>query len=100
VPDHEGILGNEMADQLARKGSEHSFTGSETACGNSVGVAKKAVRDWMNRNHKKKLGSHNWTQKCEGIYTRALCQKNEGFVETKQRLVKMGDRTIYWTLSP
>jgi hypothetical protein len=35
-----------MADQLAR-------TGPEPDCNISTGVAKKAVRDWMNRNHKK-----------------------------------------------
>jgi hypothetical protein len=53
VPGHEGIVGNETADQLARTGSEHPFTGPEPACGISVGVAKKAARDWTNRNHRK-----------------------------------------------
>jgi ribonuclease HI len=38
VPGHEGIVGNETADQLAK-------TGSEPACGISIGVAKKGVRD-------------------------------------------------------
>jgi ribonuclease HI len=52
VPGHEGIVGNETADQLARTGSEHPFTGPEPACGISIGVAKKGVRDWMNRNGK------------------------------------------------
>jgi ribonuclease HI len=52
---HEGSVGNEMADQLARTGSEHPFIGPEPACGISIGVARKAVRDWTNRNHKK-----NW----------------------------------------
>jgi hypothetical protein len=33
VPGHEGIDGNELADQLARLGSEHSFTGPEAAKG-------------------------------------------------------------------
>jgi hypothetical protein len=42
-----------MAGQLAKTGSEHPFIGPEPGCGISVGVAKKVVRDWMNRNHKK-----------------------------------------------
>jgi hypothetical protein len=98
VPGQENIVVNEMADQLARTGSEHPFTGPEPAYGISIEVAKKAVRDCMNRNHQKKkkpLGSQNWTQRGKGIYTRALCQKNEGSVEAKQRPIKMGDRTIY-----
>jgi ribonuclease HI len=32
-PGHEGVVGNETADQLARTGSEHPFTGPEPACG-------------------------------------------------------------------
>jgi ribonuclease HI len=59
VPGHEGFVGNETADQLAGTISEHPFTGSEPACGIAVGVAKKAVRDWTNRNHthkKKNIG--------------------------------------------
>jgi hypothetical protein len=42
-----------MADELARMESEHPSTGPEPACGISIGVAKKAVRDWMKTNHKK-----------------------------------------------
>jgi hypothetical protein len=77
VPGLEGIVGNDTADQLARTGSEHPFIGAEPAHGISIGGAKKAVRDWMNRNHKKTLGSPNWTQTGIGIYTRALCQNNK-----------------------
>jgi hypothetical protein len=73
VPGHEDIVGNKTTDQLARTGSEHPFTGPEPACGISIGVAKKVVRDWTNRNHKK-----HW----------------------ESRPIKMGGRTIYWTLPP
>jgi hypothetical protein len=59
VPGHEGI-GNETAYQQARTGSEYPFIGPEPACGISIEVAKKAVRDWTNRNHKKNpLGIRN-----------------------------------------
>jgi hypothetical protein len=52
VPGHEDIVGTETADQLARTGSEHPFIGPEPACSISIGVAKKAVWDWTNRNDK------------------------------------------------
>jgi hypothetical protein len=101
VPSHEGIVGNEMADQLAKTGSECTFTGPETACGISIGVAKEAVRSWTNRNQqKKKTGIHNWIQTGKGTYTRALCQKNERSLEIKQRPIKMGGRSVCRTLSP
>jgi hypothetical protein len=82
-----------MADQLARTESEHPFTGPEPACGISNGVAKKAVRDWMNRNH-------NWTRTGKRTHIRALCQKNGGSIEIKQRPIRMGGRATYRTLSP
>jgi hypothetical protein len=53
VPGNEGIAGIETADQLARTGSVHPFIGPEPACGISVEVTKKAIRDWTNKNHKK-----------------------------------------------
>jgi ribonuclease HI len=54
VPGHEGIVGNEITDQLVRTGPEYPFTGPEPACGIAVGLAKKAARDWTNINDKKK----------------------------------------------
>jgi hypothetical protein len=39
------MVDNEMSDQLTR-------TGPDPACGISIGVTKKAVRDCMNRHHK------------------------------------------------
>jgi hypothetical protein len=47
----------------------------------------------------KTLGNHNRTQIGKAIYTRALCQKNEGSVKIKQRSIKVDARTIYRILS-
>jgi hypothetical protein len=53
VPGHNGIKGNEIADQLAKMGSLHPFIGPEPACGISGRVAGWAIRDWVDREHHK-----------------------------------------------
>jgi hypothetical protein len=67
VPGHEGIVGNETADQLEKTGSQHPFIGPEPACGISVEVAKKAVRDWTNRNHEEYWESTNGLREAQGF---------------------------------
>jgi hypothetical protein len=52
---------------LARTGSEHPFIRSEPACGIPVGVAKKATRDWTNRNHKEYWESATGLTQAKGI---------------------------------
>jgi ribonuclease HI len=49
----EGIVGNETADQLAQLRSEYPLIGPKPACGISVVVAKKAARDWTNRDNQR-----------------------------------------------
>lgn len=50
---YRGIDVNETTDQLARLGSQYPLLGPDIACSISLGIAKKAVWDWTNRDHKK-----------------------------------------------
>jgi hypothetical protein len=67
VPGHGDIVGNETAVRLARTGSQRPFIGPEPACGISVGVAKKPVRDWTNRNQKRYLESTTRLEQVKGF---------------------------------
>jgi hypothetical protein len=67
VPGHAVIAGNETADLLARTGSEHQFTVPEPACGTSIGVAKRAVRDCTQRNHTKQWESTDGLKQANGL---------------------------------
>jgi hypothetical protein len=54
-----------MADQLA--GSEHLLTVPEPACGLSIGVPMKAVRDWNSRKHKEYWESLTGLRQANGL---------------------------------
>jgi hypothetical protein len=98
VPGHEGVVGNETADQLARTGSEHAFIRISLRHLNwSCQESSKGLEE--QKSHET-LGISNLTQAGKGTYTTALCQKNKGSVKIKHRPVKMGGKTIYKTLSP
>jgi hypothetical protein len=83
VPAHEGIVGTETADRLAKLGSKCPFKGPEPAHSISVEVAKKAVRNWTTRDHRKHWGSLTGLRQAQGIIQGSLCQKNQGTVEIK-----------------
>jgi hypothetical protein len=46
---------------------EHPIIVPEPVCGISVGVAKKAARDWTNRTHRKYLESTTGLKQAKGL---------------------------------
>jgi hypothetical protein len=72
VPGLEDNSANQTVDLLARTGSEYPFTGPEPACGISVGVAKKVVTDWTNRNRIKQWESIIGLKQGKGFIIRTL----------------------------
>jgi hypothetical protein len=91
VPGHEGIVGNEIADQLARTGSAHPFTRPETTCSISIGVAKKAVRDWTKRERERKWESVTGLTQAKGYILRPSAR-------TTKDLLKLNRDQLRWVV--
>jgi len=51
VPGHSGVRGNEIADELARKGSTNHFVGPEPAVGVSRQCIRRKIQCWLDRQH-------------------------------------------------
>jgi hypothetical protein len=66
---------------LARTESEHPFIGSERACGISVGVAKKAVRDWTSRTHIKEWESKTGLKQAKGFISGPTARRTKDLLE-------------------
>jgi ribonuclease HI len=93
VPGHEGIVGNETTDQLARTRSEHPFAQSEPACSISIGVAKKAARDWMNTNHKKHWESTAGLKQAKCLIPVPSTRRTKDLLKLNKRPIEMGGMT-------
>jgi Ribonuclease HI len=74
VPEHDGTLGNERADELANKGADTPFTGPEPVLGLPYSVVKRAIGEWMETHRVLEVlqrlqalqGPHGWasTRQC------------------------------------
>jgi ribonuclease HI len=94
VPGHTGIHGYETADQLAKMGSLRPFIGPEPAFGISDNVARRAIRDWVSREH------HKYWQSILGQrHTKGFRKKNRRALDAQQVPNTTGDRTTNKTLS-
>jgi hypothetical protein len=98
VPGHEDNADNETAGLLERTASEHPSTGPELTCGISIGVAKRAVRDWMNRNHIKQWEFTTGLKQAKGLISGPSARKTEDLLKLN-RQIKTDGRTIHRTLS-
>jgi hypothetical protein len=96
VPGHEGIKGNETADQLVKLESRCQLTEPEPALGILAGIAKKVIRDWTNRDHQKYLESLTGVKQAKG-FLQGPCQKNQGTVKTKHKPVTVAKSHTYRT---
>jgi hypothetical protein len=91
MPGHEGIAGNETANYLAKTGSEHTFTGPELACGISFGVAKRADRNWMNKNHIKQWESLTGLKQAKELIVGPSAKRSKD-------LLKLNRDQLRWTV--
>jgi hypothetical protein len=90
IPGHKNIEGTETTDQLERLGSECPFIGPEPACGISAGIAKKVVRDWTNRDHKKYWESLTGLKEAKGFLQGPYVRRTKVVLKLKRETIYGG----------
>jgi hypothetical protein len=93
-----GIEGNESADQLAKRGSLYPFTGPESVCGISERVAKRAIRDWVCREHQKHSESTPEQKRAKSFTPKLSAKRSEELLKLNRYQARC-NRSPYWTLS-
>jgi hypothetical protein len=76
VPEHIGINGNEMADQLAAHGSSRPLIGPKPALSIRTKVATEAIRDRMNSRHEDYWQSICGQEQAKGFLKRMPARKS------------------------
>jgi hypothetical protein len=73
VPGHMGIDGNEMADQLTRRGYSHPFIGPQPSLGISVNITIEVIKGCTNRNHIEYWPSIRGQRQAKGSLIKTIC---------------------------
>jgi ribonuclease HI len=85
---HKGIYGNKTADQLAKMGSLRPFIGPEPACGISGNVARRAIRDWVCREHHKYWQSILGQRHAKGFLDRPSAKRTAELLKLSRFQIK------------
>jgi hypothetical protein len=70
-----GIVGNEIADQLAMQGFSYPLAGPDPALGVSVKVAREVIRDWTGRKQEERWQSIHEQRQAKGFLKRPCVKK-------------------------
>jgi ribonuclease HI len=72
VPGHHGILGNEIADKLARQASAMPLLGPDPALGMPKRLAREAIKSWTVYQHSKNLEKCSRLQTWQAFYRQTM----------------------------
>jgi hypothetical protein len=65
------------------------FTGPDPACGISIGVAKRAVRDWTKRNHKKQWESLTGLRQAKGLISGPSARRTKDLLKLNRYQLRL-----------
>jgi hypothetical protein len=69
-------------------GSGHLFTGPEPACSISIGVAKRVLMDWTNRNHIKQWESITGPKKAKGLISGPAARRTKDMLKLNREQLR------------
>ena len=85
VPGHQGIAGNEKADELAREGSNKKLIGPEPAFGITYASQRQLIRDTFTRRHDELWKRLDNRKHCKNFIVRSN-KRTTNFLLNKSRI--------------